>query len=560
MHPSTPGNDPEPSSTDESSNSRRTAGSGPGTDDSGTADAATSRPARTRDNIEAEGWGPRNAGDGERNEGIHGGDARTDRSAEAGKGPPSEGLTRRDLLGTTAAAGGLLGLSGCIYLESAPAGKTVVQLAADSGTAAAESTLNKALHEAGLPEDIQVDVIVTNSGNASSQFTQWISAGIERPSLLRMDSGWSIPFIARNQVANLSEKLPDVAETVKSDYFQATVESITSPQGDVFGVPMFSDFGLMLYRKDLVEEAGFDPSGWATSPLSWKKFSEVAKKTKEQTNTKYGFSFQADIYEGLSCCTFNEIMTTWGGSYFGARENLLQNVGNRPVTVDSDPVLKALGMAKAFIQGPDSPGALGEVSGPICPSSVLAWQEDSSLSAFTNENAVMHRNWPYSILEAGSEEAFGENLGVMPMPYGVKQESAKFEGMGGSKSALGGWHVTLNPNARHEEAALEVLKAMTADSYYLAQMKELGFVPPKPGLLDSDQVRQIEVIGRYADQLKYAGNHAIPRPVTVLWPLQSPRISQQVHTAMSGDKPPKEAMNDLNGILKQTEQQAREEQ
>ena len=558
MQPSTPGNDPEPSSTDEPSNSRRTAESGPGTGEGGAGDSTASRAARVRDEIE--GRGPRAAGGGERNGGDAASDGRSQDTADAGKGPPKDGLSRRELLGTSAATGGLLGLSGCIYLQSAPAGKTVVQLAADSGTAAAQSTLNKALHEAGMPKDIQVDVIVTNSGNASSQFTQWISAGIERPSLLRMDSGWTIPFIARNQVANLSEKLPEVAKTVKSEYFEATVETITSPQGDVYGVPMFADFGLMLYRKDLVKKAGFDPSGWATSPISWKKFSEVAKKTKEQTNTKYGFSFQADVYEGLSCCTFNEIMTTWGGSYFGAKENLLQHVGNRPVTVTSDPVLKSLGMAKTFIQGPDSPGALGEVSGPICPSAVLAWQESSSLAAFTNGNAVMHRNWPYSLLEAGSKKVFGKNLGVMPIPYGVKPDAAKFEGMGGSKSALGGWHVTLNPNARHEDAALEVLKAMASDTYYLAQMKALGFVPPKPDLLDSKQVRQIEVIGRYADQLKYAGSHAVPRPVTVLWPLQSPRIAQQIHSAMSGDKPKKKAMNDLERILKQTEQQAKEGQ
>lgn len=560
MNPSTPGTDPDRSRTDQPSYSSQADTRESGTVDGGTTET-TDTTTRARGADEVDRRHPRATGQGERDRGVDSGDPPRARAVDSGKGPPDGGgLSRRELLGSTAAAGGLIGLSGCIYLESTPAGKTVVQLAADSGTAAAESTVNKALHEAGLPEDIQVDVIVTNSGNASSQFTQWISAGIEQPSLLRMDSGWTIPFIARNQVGNLTEKLPDVAEKVKSEYFEATVETITSPEGDVFGVPMFSDFGLMLYRKDLVEKAGFDPSGWATSPLSWKKFSEVTAKTKEEAGTKYGFSFQADIYEGLSCCTFNEIMTTWGGSYFGARENLLENVGNRPVTVNSEPVKKALGMAKAFIQGTDSEGALDEVTGSICPSAVLAWQEDSSLSAFMDENAVTHRNWPYSILEGGGEDGFGKDLGVMPMPYGVEKGSAEFDGMGGSKSALGGWHVTLNPNAKHEEAALEVLKAMTKDSYYLAQMQELGFVPPKPDLLDSDKVREIEVIGRYADQLKYAGNHAIPRPVTVLWPLQSPRISQQVSAAMSGDKPIDRAMSDLERILKQTEKNAEKQQ
>lgn len=471
-----------------------------------------------------------------------------------GEGIP---ISRRRLLGT--AAGGVsIGLSGCVLGRADESTGTTVQLAADSGAFEAQADINEALHAEGMPDDITVEVLVVGSDTAQSQFTNWLSADLEQPSLFRMDNGWTIPFILRDQIANLSQAVPEVAKTVKEQYFDASVSTATGPEGNVYGVPLFSDFGLMLYRKDLVKKAGFDPSGWATNPLTWKRFAEVTKQTKAQAQTEYGFTFQAKVYEGLSCCTFNEFMTTWGGSYFGPPANLLQNVGQRPITVDADPVVKAGKMGRTFVNGPDDPHALDEFAGPIAPDAVLSWEEDSSLSAFTDGDAVTHRNWPYSILEAGTGEAFGEGLGVMPMPTGVPPDQAAIKGMGGSKSALGGWHVTLNPNAANREAALEVLRAMTADSFYLTLMEVLGYVPPKPDLLDSKKARNVDVVGRYVDTLRFAGERAVPRPVTVVWPLQSPRISQQVSATLSGDKSPQQAMTDLKRLLAQIEENAEE--
>lgn len=458
--------------------------------------------------------------------------------------------TRRRALQALSGAG-LAGLAGCsaVIGQGDDLGGTVVQFAANSGAAAAQSDINEALHEAGLPSDISVEVLATSSGRAEQQFSQWLTAGLEQPSLLRMDSGWTIPFILREQVANLSEELPDLAERVEQNYFDASVATASGPDDDIYGVPLFSDFGLMLYRRDLVREAGFDPSGWATSPLTWERFSEVTKQTMDQAGTDYGFTFQAAVYEGLSCCTFNEWMASRGGSYFGARENLLGEVGDRPVTVDAEPVVDAARMGRSFLYGPDGEHTLDDIAGPISPRAVLQWEEDSSLAAFTNGDAVTHRNWPYSVLSAGASDAFGERLGVMPMPYGVRPDQATFDGMGGSSSALGGWHVTLNPHAKHKDAAKEVLRAMSEDSFYLKLMEVLGYVPPKPDLLASERARNVEVMGRYVDTLKAAGENAVPRPVTVVWPMESPRISQQVSATLSREKTPDGAMSDLGRLL-----------
>lgn len=466
----------------------------------------------------------------------------------------AESTTRREALAALSGAGvaGLAGCSGVIGSTRSPDG-TVVQLVADSGAAEAQADINEALHEAGLSESITLEVLAVSGTRAQQQYSQWLSAGLEQPSLLRMDCGWTIPFILRDQVVNLSDEMPDLASRVQENFFEASVNTATGPDGGLYGVPLFTDFGLTLYRKDLVKQAGFDPSDWATNPLSWQKFAEVAKQTNEQSDTEYGYTFQAAVYEGLSCCTFNEWMCSWGGSYFGARENLLQNVGDRPVTVADEPVVEAARMARSFIHGSDDEHAHDDVPGPLSPQAVLQWEEDSSLATFTDGDAVAHRNWPYSVLVAGAEDAFGEDLGVMPMPYGVRPEDAKVDGMGGSVSALGGWHVTLNPNAKHRDAAKEVLRAISQDGFYLTLMEVIGYVPPKPDLLDSDEARNIDVVGRYVDSLKMAGENAITRPATVAWPMESPRISQQVSATLSGEKAPKAALSDLKGLLEEIE-------
>lgn len=464
---------------------------------------------------------------------------------------------RRRFLKTAAAAGVSTGLAGCTLSLGGPRAANVVQLAASSAERDVQADINDALQEAGLPSNVHLEILASSGDIAQQQFSQWLSAGLERPSLFRMDSGWTIPFVERNQVVNLTEAAPDVARTVEERYFESTVSTVQGSGGNVYGVPLFSDFGLMLYRKDLVREAGFDPGDWATNPIPWRRFAEIAKTATAESDVDYGFTFQGMLYEGLSCCTFNEFMTTRGGSYFGARENLFGPVGERPVTVNSRPVKDALGMLRAFLYGEGPPQGL-DVPGDFVPRAVLQWDEDPSLDPFLEGNAVMHRNWPYAVLETGSGEVFGEDLGVMPIPTAVPPGEAAFGGMGGSKSALGGWNVCLNPNAAEREAALQVLEAMTADSFSLTLLETLGYLPPKPAVLDTDEARDVEVMGRYLDTIKFAGEHAVPRPVTVVWPQESTRIAQQVSAAMSRDQTPEEAMRVLEQLLTRIENSARE--
>ncbi|SFS57359.1 extracellular solute-binding protein [Halostagnicola kamekurae] len=472
----------------------------------------------------------------------------------------ARGISRRTFVKVASASAGAAGVAvaGCLGRAREPG--TIVM----SGDTDFESIMHtegdapsvqQALWDAGLDEDITVEVQagVDDSAQRMQSYQSALQAGRSPPDIFMMDSGWTIPFILREQTTPLEEALaPEVLARVEDEYLEAALETARDPRTDVLhALPLFPDFGLMLYRQDLMADAGYETDGWATEPPSWREFSEATADARDESGIDFGFTTQAAAYEGLSCCTFTEEMSTWGGGYFGGTENLF-TAGDRPITVESEPVIDAIRMMRTFIRGADDEYAL-EGYRQICPSAIVQWTEEQSLSPFANGDAVAHRNWPFAVSQTGAEGAFGDDLGVMSMPYAVSEDEAEFEGVGGTAAGLGGWHLTLNPHSDRLERAADVLEAFTSENVMLTIFEQLGYLPPVLELLEQASADQIGPVARYTEQIRMAGENAVPRPVTDLWPEQSALIAQEVNAAYRAVKPPDEAMSDLAERLEASE-------
>ena len=491
------------------------------------------------------------------------------------------GVSRRDYLAAAGGAGATLGLAGCLgggnggdgggdggdgepINTEPPEEDVTIQIAADSNFANAAEDIKQTLHEdGGLPDNISIEFLAGSftTGDRRSQYQQILSAGQERPTVLMMDNGWTIPFIARGQLANLSEELPSsIVDQVQSDYLSNMVATAQDTEGDLYGIPLFADFPTIQYRKDLMREAGYtdeDFDTWATEPMTWSEFSTVVTDTLEATDVQDGFTWQGSAYEGLACCDFIEFMGSHGGSYFGEFENYFGPVGDRPITVEEENVINAVRMMRTFIHGQDDEYAL-EGYDQISPQAVVQYTEEPSREPFTNGNVVAHRNWPYSININGAEDAFGEDLGVMPIPYAVSEEDSPYSSIGGTTSALGGWHLTLNPNANEnrKRAALQLFQALQVDEVRLRMFEIGGWTPPISELINTERTRELELIGRYVDTLQVAGEAALPRPVTTVWPQQSSQIASEVNDSLRQEKSPEQAMSDLAASLESIESQS----
>jgi ABC-type glycerol-3-phosphate transport system substrate-binding protein len=250
-------------------------------------------------------------------------------------------------------------------------------------------------------------------------------------------------------------------------------------------------------------------------------------------------------------------MGSWGGSYFGEFQNLFGPIGDRPITVEEEPVINALRMMRTFIHGSDDEFALDGYQ-DISPDAVVQYTEEPSREPFTQGRTVALRNWPYSININGASDVYGEDLGVMPIPFAVSAEDSAYgPEIGGSTSALGGWHLCLNPNASDakKQAALQVFQALNNDQVRLDLFEIGGWIPPIPDLINTSETQELDIIGRYVDSLQVAASNAVPRPVTAIWPQQSTQVASEVNSCIRQQKSPEDAMSSLAGSLESLEQQ-----
>ena len=165
------------------------------------------------------------------------------------------GVSRRRVLAAASATGVVGSVAGCLGSATGS-----LQITMDQEWAGAADTVTDALYDAGLDEDISIEILPGDfdSGARRASFTSALDAGRSRPDMFMMDTGWTIPFIVRDQLVDLQEVLSgETLSFVESDYLQAAVDAASHPEsGDLYGLPLFQGYPVLHYRKDLVEAAG----------------------------------------------------------------------------------------------------------------------------------------------------------------------------------------------------------------------------------------------------------------------------------------------------------------
>jgi ABC-type glycerol-3-phosphate transport system substrate-binding protein len=394
-----------------------------------------------------------------------------------------------------------------------------------------------------------VDIEILTSADKTDERADAIAAILDAeqpsPDLLMVDVGWTIPFINRGSLLNLEKHLSSsVLQDIRTNTFDSLVQSASHPEtGDLHAMPFFPDYPTMQYRKDLFREAGYsdtDFDKWATDPPSWETWSSIVAEVQKASGLEYGYVWQGDNYEGLSCCVFNEVMTAAGGAYFGGESNLFGPVGDRPVTVDQPSVVDGVRMLRDLIYGDDA--SEFDITS-VSPEAVLGWTEPDTDGQFvSSSSAVAMRNWPYTISLAADQWSGAQELGVMPMPSGPA----------GSAHALGGWLLAVNPHSNNRQSALAVLEKFHADSVQIAMLDGPGVLPHDPSLF-TGQASNHQTLGPFMDALEFAGENLIPRPVTSVWPAESTAIHNHVWRALRGETQPETAMQNLAAKLQSIE-------
>ena len=267
--------------------------------------------------------------------------------------------------------------------------------------------------------------IVPMPSSTTDQFGQyklWLAAQNNDIDVYQTDVIWA-PQLA-NQLVDLTEATKDVVGA----HFPSIIESQTV-NGKLVALPIFTDAPALYYRKDLLDKYG------AKVPTTWAELADTAKlvmdKEREAGNKDmWGFVFQGNAYEGLTCDALEWVKSNGGGQ-------IIEPDGT--ISINNPQAAAAIEMAKSWV-------------GTISPPGVLAYQEEESRGVWQTGNAVFMRNWPYAYsLGNGDDSAVKGKFDVTTLPAG-SGEGAR------SAATLGGWNLAVSKYSKNPDAAIELVK------------------------------------------------------------------------------------------------------
>ena len=433
--------------------------------------------------------------------------------------PGSRLFNRRDFLkmgGAGLAGAALLGTAGCGGGGESFNGEITVGFGRE-----ASGTLQKLIDQFNKQsKDVKAKwrVMPSDTGQYFDQLRTQFQAQDGSLTLIGGDVIWPAQFAANSYIIDLSDRF---TKSMQSKFLQGPVESNTY-EGKVYGIPWFTDAGLLYYRKDLLEKSGF--SG---PPTTWDELKEQANTIKQDQGTKFGYVFQGAEYEGGTVNGL-EFINSYGGQ-----------------------VLDPGDASKVIIDSPESVAGLeaqrSMVADGAAPQAVSTYAEPETEAPFLGGDAVFCRNWPYMYSLAGTENFIKPDvIDIAPLPAGDGGESV---------SGLGGWNFFINAFADPEaqDAAWEFVEFITAPEQQKFYSLGGSYLPTLTALYDDPEIKESVPTVRLAGE---ALKNTVPRPVSPVYSDMSLKMAEEFNSSLGGDVEPQEAISTLQTELQKITDQS----
>jgi multiple sugar transport system substrate-binding protein len=434
-------------------------------------------------------------------------------------------INRRDFLkmsGAGLAGAALLGAAGC-----GGGGASSGQLIFSMGSPVPTYTdlINKFNKQNKGEVEATLREMPANATTHYDKLTTEFQAGGGDIDVIGGDVIWAIQFAAQGYIQDLSDDFP---ESEQQKFLPGPLSAMEY-EGGVYGIPWFTDAGMLYYRKDLLEQAGF-----SAPPETWDELKEMALKTAQDTGTKNGFVFQGMNYEG-GVCNGCEYIWTHGGE-------VLSGVTSGKVVIDSPEALAAMETYRSM------------VADGVAPAAVANYDETTSVPVFGEGDAVFMRDWPgdYALFglpskEGGYPNVKPEQVGIAPIP--VAEPGMR------SWSTLGGWNQFVNAQTDLMEEAVAFAQFMTEPEQEKFLGTDGGLRPTRKALYEDPAV--LDALPGLRLQKDIILNNAKSRPVTEFYGDMSLELAEQFNNVLTGDTSPQEAVEtlqkDLSSIMQQAE-------
>lgn len=344
----------------------------------------------------------------------------------------------------------------------------------------------------------------TDTDTNRASLINTISGGASSPDVYSGDVIWPGQFGKAGLAAPLSKYLP---KSYFAQFAPGLVQGATY-NGQVYGAPWYEDEGFLYYRKDLLAKEHLPV------PTTWEQLKADALKIKNAGLTKYGYVWEGDSYEGLTC-NFMEYLGSAGGSVL--------NSGMTSSTLNSPAAKKALTFMQSLITSGASPKA------------VTTMQEPTAMSAFADGQAAFLRNWDYGYEyanTASSPSKVAGKVGVSPLPGFAGQTLP-------GTSNIGGWNLYINPHSKNIAADLTFIKWITGPTGEKTISTQFSQIPTLQSVRTSPAV-----VASNPSLAAAAKTRLIPRPAgTPQYAKVSQAIYTNVNSVLTGSASPGSALS-----------------
>jgi len=344
-----------------------------------------------------------------------------------------------------------------------------------------------------------------------AQYQQFFEAQSSDMDVMQIDVFF--PGLIGDQLADLTSYM----DQEFLDQFYPAVMSAYEVQGRLVGIPWFAGAGMLYYRTDLLEKYSVEV------PKTWDELYAAAKTIQDGERAAnpdfWGFVFQGNAYEGLTCDALEWQASSGGGT-------ILTSDGT--IDVNNPATIEIFDKIASWV-------------GDVVPPAVLGFGEEDARAVWQAGNAAFMRNWGYAYPLGQNADADG-NFPVIKDKFEVSPLPGKEAGM--SAATLGGWGLAVSKYSKNIPVAAAFVKFLGSYDQMVYFTIQRGEQPVMPAVYEDPQVlEQLPFIVKFKDVL----NFATPRPGVA--GAQYGKVSElywtAVHDVLAGNKDAATSMSDL---------------
>ncbi len=326
--------------------------------------------------------------------------------------------------------------------DAAGGGSVTLNLATVNNPQMKDMEQLKSEYEAANP-GTTVNFQVMEEGDLRAAVTADVASGAGQYDIVTIGAYETPQWGANGWLVDLSESLSSDADYDVDDILPP-VREVNSFEGKLFAVPFYGESSFLMYRKDVLDEAGVTFSGTPT----WQQVADAAKKvdTKEMSGIcMRGKPGWGDLFGPLTT-----VVQTFGGNWYDMDWN---------ATVDTPEWKQAVGFYKEML----------DESGQADP---VSYSFPECLTALKEGKAAMWADATVaaSLLEADDSPVKGK-MGYVPMPVVETDQSGW----------LWSWNLAVPASTKQQDAAVDFVKWATSKEYIKLVGEKIGWSNVPPG-------------------------------------------------------------------------------